>query len=206
MRRSLIPCRGPVAGTTEDQAQKIKKDQNVDGEQADADPRDAAEDFEDLPGKKRGGNGQSEELAPGLLEVETDAFHQSDRGVAESDETDAFEHRPIDDRSFPEDEDDQPRLGIETQMAGKDVDLVSDVFVEQVVRAHADGKEQQRVEKFIDRDEEQHTVAALRFGANWERESGHGVSRPAIGFKRKRFERFWSEYVAFSTPCVGVFS
>jgi hypothetical protein len=40
-------------------------------------------------------------------------------------------------------------------MAGKEIDLVGDVLVEQMVRAHADGEEQKRMEEFVDRDQEQ---------------------------------------------------
>jgi hypothetical protein len=51
--RGLVFSRlGPVAGEIEDQAQEIGEDQYIDGEQADANPCDAAEDFEYLPGKK----------------------------------------------------------------------------------------------------------------------------------------------------------
>ena len=156
---------GAAADAVEDELQQIEEDQGVDGEQADANPGKAAEDFEDLQGQERGGDGEGEELAPGLFEIEADAFGEGDGGIGEGDEADAAQKGIVEERGLVEDEVDQVRLGIEAEMAGEEFDLVGDVFVEQAVSAEADGNEEQRMEELVDRNEEQPAVVALARGA-----------------------------------------
>lgn len=150
-----------MTGAGDDQLKEVEEYENVDGEKADANPGEAAIDFEDFPREKRSGDGKGEELAPGFFEVEADAFGEADGGVGVGDEADAAEDGIVDERGLLEDEVDQAGLGIEAEMAGESVNLVGDVFVEKAVSADADGDEQERVEELVDGDEEQPAVMAL---------------------------------------------
>ena len=154
-------CAGTVAGAVENKQQQVDEDNNVDGEQAGADPGEAAEDFEDLKRQERGGDREGEEFAPGFLEIEADAFSEGNAGIGEGEEADAAQEGIVEERSFLEDEVDQMRLGIEAQMVGEEFDLVGDVFVEQAVSAETDGDKEQRMKEFIEGNEEQPAVVAL---------------------------------------------
>jgi hypothetical protein len=152
---------GAVAGTVNDDAEQIDEDEDVDGEEADANPGDVTEDLEELPGQERGGDGEGEVLAPGLFKIEADAFDHGEGGVQIREKADAAENRVVDERGFLEDKSDQARLGIEAEMAGEEVDLIGDVSVEEAMGADADGDEEKSMEEFIDRDGEQQRIAAM---------------------------------------------
>jgi hypothetical protein len=162
-----------VAGASDDDAEQIDDDKDVDGEQADSNPSDMVNDLEELPGQERGGDGEGEVLSPGLFKIEADAFGHCEGGVAISEETDAAQNRVVDEGGFLEDKSDQARLRIEAEMAGKEVDLIGEVFVEEAVGAHANGDEQKSLEEFINRDGEQQRIAALAAAASSERETRH---------------------------------
>ena len=100
-----------------------------------------AKDFEEFPGEERGSDSEGEELAPSLLEVKTDAFDHGDSGVGKSNEADAAQDWIVDEGGFFQKEVDQARLGIEAEMAGEEVDLVGEVFVEEAVGAYTDADE-----------------------------------------------------------------
>jgi hypothetical protein len=168
---------GAVAAALDYQLDQIKKDKDVDGQEGDANPGEPADDLKDLPGKEGSGDGECKELAPGFFKVEADAFDEGEGGVAESNEADAAQEGIVDERGAGEDEVDQARLGIETKMAGKEIDLVGDVLVEQAVRADADQDEEQRVEKLVDRDEQQPAVVAAKPGKSFRRRAGHDCKR-----------------------------
>jgi len=132
---------GSVLGAGDDKIQEIEEDEEIDGEQANANPVDVAKDLEEFPRKERSSDGEGQELAPGFLKVKADAFGHGDGGVAVGDEADATQNRIVDEGGFFEDEVDQTRLGIEAEMAGEEVDLIGDVFVEEAMGADADGDE-----------------------------------------------------------------
>ncbi len=150
-----------MAGAVNDKLEQIEEDQRVDGEQADADPSEAADDFEDLERQEGSGDGEGEELAPGFLEIEADAFGEGDAGIGEGDEADAAQEGIVQERGFREDEIDQVRLGIEAEIAGEEFDLVGDVFVEQSMRAETYGNQEQCIEKLVGRNEEQPTIVVM---------------------------------------------
>ena len=160
-RQSLHEGFGAVAGARKNEIQQIDEDQNVDGEQADVNPSDVAIDFEELPGKERSGDCESEELAPGFFKIEADAFDKGDGGVAKGEEADATQEGIVDEGGFFKHEGDEARLGIEAKMAGEEVDFVGEVFVEQAMGSDADGDEKQGVEKLVERDEEQNSIVVL---------------------------------------------
>lgn len=154
-----------MAGWIEDQIEEIEENEDVDGEETDANPGDVSVDLEQFPGKKRCGDREREEFAPGFLKVEADAFNQGDGRVGKGEEADAAQEGIVDEGGFFEDEVDEPRLGIKAQIASKEVDFVGEVLVEQAMGADADGDEEQGVEKFIPCDEQQEAIVALAAGA-----------------------------------------
>jgi hypothetical protein len=156
---------GAVPGAGENQIQQIDEDQDVDDEQADADPGDVAIDLEEFPGKERSRNGESEELAPGLFKIEANAFSQGDGGIAKGEESNAAQEGIVNEGGFIKDEADEARLGIEAQMAGEEVDFVGQVLVQESMGADADGDEEQSVEEFINRYEKQKAIVGLAMGA-----------------------------------------
>lgn len=52
-------------------------------------------------------------------------------------------------------------------MTGEKVDFVGEVFMQEAMSAYADGDEEQRVQEFIERDEEQKTIVALAAGSGF---------------------------------------
>ena len=138
--------------------QEIEENQRVNAEQADADPGETAEELEELPGQKRGGDGQCEVFAPGLFEIEANCFSEGDGGVSEGEEADAAQDRIVYERGLFKDEADEAGLGIEAEMAGEEFNLVGNIFMEQAVRAESDGYKEQRMEKLVGRDEKQQPV------------------------------------------------
>ena len=91
---------GSAADIAENKLQQIEEDQRVDDEQTGANPGEAADDFEDLKGQEGSSDGEGEELAPGFLEIEADAFGEGDASVGEGDEADAAEEGVIKERGF----------------------------------------------------------------------------------------------------------
>ncbi len=164
---------GAMTGAVDDYAEQIEEDQNVDGEETDANPGDVTEDLQKLPGQEGGGNGEGEVLAPGLFKIEADAFDHGEGGVAIRKEADSAQNRVVDEGGLLEDKSDQSRFGIEAEMASEEVDLVGQVFVEEAMGAHANGDEQKSLEEFIDRDGEQQRIAALAAAAGSERKARH---------------------------------
>ena len=61
-------------GPVDDQARQINKYKDIDSEQTDANPRDAADDLEDFPRQKGSGDGESEKFAPRLFQIKADAL------------------------------------------------------------------------------------------------------------------------------------
>ncbi len=78
-------------------------------------PGDVAIDFKELPGKERGGYGESEELAPGFFKIKADAFNHGEGRVAKGEEADAAQEGIVDERGLLEEEGDEARLGIEAR-------------------------------------------------------------------------------------------
>ena len=132
---------GTLTGSAEDQVQQIEEDKDIDGEQTKVNPGDVAIDFKKLPGQERSGDGESEELAPGLFKIESDAFGHGDGGIAKGEKADAAQEGIVDEGGFLKDEGDEARLGIEAQMVGEEVDFVSEILVEKTMCADADGDE-----------------------------------------------------------------
>ncbi|MGB6721040.1 MAG: hypothetical protein WBE72_09620 [Terracidiphilus sp.] len=135
----------PLAALLDHQLDEIEEHQDVDGEQADARPGDAADDLVNLPGQKRNGDGKGEEFAPGLLKIKAQAFGNAEAGVTEGRQADAAQLRIVDQRGFLQQKIDQARLGVEAEMVGEGGEYIGEVFVEQAVRADADGDEQKRL-------------------------------------------------------------
>ena len=98
---------GAEVGAVEDEPEKIDEDEDVDGEKANADPGDAAEVFEDFPGQEGGRDGESEELAPGLFEIQADPFSEGDGGIREGDQADAAQGGVVEERGFLEEKVDE---------------------------------------------------------------------------------------------------
>ena len=84
-RSVFLAGTGAAAGAVENKEQQVEEDKNVDGEQAGADPSEAAEDLEDLKRQERGGDSEGEEFAPGFLEIKADAFSEGNAGIGEGD-------------------------------------------------------------------------------------------------------------------------
>lgn len=99
---------GAVAGTVDDQARQINKYKDIDGEQTDANPRDAADDLEDFPRQKGSGDGEREEFAPRLFQIKADALGEGYCCVAESRQGDLMERALVNERGFLKEEIDQP--------------------------------------------------------------------------------------------------
>lgn len=150
-----------MAGAFEDHLQEIEEDHSVDAEQADAEPGNAAEDFEYLPGQEGGGDGKGEEFTPGFLEIEADAFCEGDAGEREGEEADAAQKWVVDEGCLYKDEVNQTRLGIEAKKVGEEFDLIGNVFVQQAMRAEADDYEEKRIEQLVDRNQEQPPVVPM---------------------------------------------
>ena len=179
---SAFSTAGAVAGAGKHELQKVAKNEEVDDQKADANPGNAAEDLEHLPGQERGGDGKGKEFAPGLFEIEADAFSQRDAGICEGDKADAAQSGVVDEGGLIKDEVDEARFGIEAEMTGEEVDLVGNVFVEQAVRAEADGEKQEGLDEFVDRDENQQPVMALAAGLSFGMGSRHETDR-LLSFK-----------------------
>lgn len=161
MSEGLCDGFGSVPGARDNKIQQVEEDEDVDGEQANVKPRDVAVDLEEFPGKERSGDCESQELAPGFLEIKANAFDHGESSVAVGDEADSAQDGVVDERGLFEEEVDQARLGIEAEMAGEEIDLVGDVLVEEAVRSYSDADEEEGVEEFIDRDCEQQRIAAM---------------------------------------------
>ena len=141
-----------------DQLEEVEEDQEIGCEQADADGGEPAEDFEDLPGQERGGDGEGHVFGPDLLKVEADSFDHAYGGVAEGDQSDAAQERVVEEFGLVEEEVDQARFGVEAQVVDEGGEFVANVFVEQMARAQADEGDEQRLEELVDRDEHEPIV------------------------------------------------
>ena len=97
------------------QLEQIEEDKEIDHQQRDANPGEPAENLEDLPGQKRRGDDEGQQLAPGFLQVEADALGQAQAGVDEGGSADAAQEGVVDERGFVEKEVDQARFGTEAR-------------------------------------------------------------------------------------------
>jgi len=150
-----------AAPAVDDHLQQVNEDQDIDSQQADANPGETPKNLDHLQRQERRGDGQREEFAPRLLEIKANAFSERDGGVAICHKTDAPKDRVVDERGFLKDEVDEARLGIEAKVMSEQHDLVGNVFVEQAMRAHADGDKQEGMEKLVKRDKEEPAVMVL---------------------------------------------
>jgi len=122
--------------------EQVEEYQYIDSQQAGANPGESAQDFNDLPGKKRGGDRQGEVLSPGFFEVESEAFSHGQAAIAKRRQADAAQQRIVEQGCFFKDEIDEARLGVEAKMFGEVEDPIDDVLMDKAASADADGEEQ----------------------------------------------------------------
>ncbi len=89
-----------AAPAVDDHLQQVNEDQDIDSQQADANPGETPKNLNHLQRQERRGDGQREKLAPRLLEIKANAFSERDGGVAICDKTDTPKDRVVDERGF----------------------------------------------------------------------------------------------------------
>ena len=118
-----------------------------------------------VAGKKRCGDNQREDLCPELLQIQADALNEAQSRIAEGCRLDSAQHGIVHQRGLFKQKMHNTRLGIEAQAIGDGRQKIVrvDMEAQQVQRARADGKEQSRLQQFVNRDRGQPVVAGERF-------------------------------------------
>src|SRR5579862_24283 len=156
------------------QFDQVEKDQCIHDEKGDSHPGHAPEDLEDLPWKERRRDKESEELAPGFLEIKADPFGETETRIAKGHHSDAAQQGITHQRSLIEDEVDEPGLGVESQGADDLADHIPDVFADEPQCAEAYSCNEQRLDGLIGRDEQEPLVMAAAYGSFLGGRIGHG--------------------------------
>jgi hypothetical protein len=143
---------------------QIPNDCCVDEKYDDPSDRDPLRDFVKLQRYQRTGDDDGEVLGPSLLQPETDAFGEQQRGVKERTEADLFKFAIVHQPELCDQSVNKAVVGIDSDRGYPIGRKLGDVFVQQLDCAYADGEKQQALGKLKYRDYPEALAVGLVMG------------------------------------------